>query len=137
VSALKQGIVRFSVSSDPDLLEEFDETITRMGYTRSNAVQLAMRGFLTDAKWTAASESKVVGAITMIYDHDVRGIGETLTDVQHHHIEEITSTTHVHLDEDNCLEIIAVRGDLSAIRDLASKLSVTKGVKQLKVAILM
>lgn len=90
-----QGVSRISVSVPTDLLEEFDETITRMGYTRSNAVQLVMNGFLTDAKWTAASESKVVGAITMIYDHDVRGIGETLTDVQHHHIEEITRVSRM------------------------------------------
>ena len=110
------GVVRFNVSVLPDLLEEFDETINKLGYTRSNAIQVAMRDFLIDHKWTVEQEGKIAGAITMIYDHNVRGLVETLTDIQHHHIEVISSTTHVHLDENNCLEIIAVRGVLRGFR---------------------
>jgi len=131
------GVVRFSVSVLPDLLEEFDETINKLGYTRSNAIQVAMRDFLIDHKWTVEQEGKIAGAITMIYDHNVRGLVETLTDIQHHHIEVISSTTHVHLDENNCLEIIAVKGDVKVIQSLPKKLMITRGIKQLKIANLM
>lgn len=137
VISLKGGVVRFSVSVLPDLLDEFDETISRIGYTRSSAIQVAMRNFLTDHTWTVEQEGKVAGAITMIYEHDVRGLVETLIDIQHHHREVISSTTHVHLDEHNCLEIIAFEGDVKAIQRLAKKLMTARGVKQLKVATLM
>ena len=51
-----------------------------------------------------------IGAIAMAYDHGVKGLEEELTDVQHHFEETICSSMHIHLDVDNCLEIIAVKG---------------------------
>jgi len=134
---LASGVTRFSVSVDPDLLDEFDETVNRMGYTRSSAIQMAMRGFLTDHKWTVEKEATIAGAITMIYEHDVGGLTDTLTHIQHHHLDAISSTTHVHLDEHNCLETIAVKGAVKEIQSLAKKLMTTRGVKQLKIATLM
>ena len=131
------GVSRISVSVSPDLLNEFDETINQIGFNRSSAIQVAMREFLTEYKRTVEQEGTVVGAITMIYDHDVRGLMETLTDVQHHHLGVISSTTHVHLDERNCLEIIAFKGEIKLIQSLAEKLMTTRGVKQLKLATLM
>jgi CopG family nickel-responsive transcriptional regulator len=130
-------VVRFSVSINPDLLQEFDETTSRLGYNRSSAIQVAMRVFFTEHMWKGEQEGMMAGAITMVYDHNVRGLMETLTDVQHNHLEVISSTTHVHLDEHNCLEIIAFKGDIKTIRSLAEKLMTTRGVKQLKVATLM
>jgi CopG family nickel-responsive transcriptional regulator len=137
VFLVASGVARFSVSVDPDLLDEFDETVNRMGYTRSSAIQMAMRGFLTDHKWTVEKDAIITGALTMIYEHDVGGITDTLTHIQHHHIDLISSTTHVHLDEHNCLEIIAVKGAVDEIQRLAKKLMTTRGVKQLKTATLM
>jgi CopG family nickel-responsive transcriptional regulator len=131
------GVSRISVSVSPDLLNDFDETINQIGFNRSSAIQVAMREFLTEYKRTVEQEGTVVGAITMIYDHDVRGLMETLTDVQHHHLGVISSTTHVHLDERNCLEIIAFKGEIKLIQSLAEKLMTTRGVKQLKLATLM
>lgn len=131
------GVSRISVSVSPDILKDFDETINWIGFNRSKAIQVAMRNFLTEHKWTVEQESTVVGAITMIYDHDVRGLMETLTDIQHHHLGVISSTTHVHLDEHNCLEIIAFKGEVKLIQSLAEKLMTTRGVKQLKIATLM
>jgi CopG family nickel-responsive transcriptional regulator len=126
------GVSRISVSVSPDLLNDFDETIDRIGFTRSRAIQVAMRDFLTEYKWTVEQEGTLVGAITMIYDHEVRGLMETMTDVQHHHLGVISSTTHVHLDEHNCLEIIAFKGEVKFIRSLTEELMTTRGVKQLK-----
>jgi len=130
------GVARFSVSVDPELLEEFDGTIGEIGYSRSTAVQVAMRDFLTEHKWSVVEEGVVAGAVTMIYDHHVKGLGESLTHIQHDYIDIITSTTHVHLDHENCLEILAVKGDVRRIKDLTHTLRVSRGVKQLKLSIL-
>jgi len=130
------GVVRFSVSVDPELLEEFDDTISEIGFNRSTAVQVAIREFLTDHKWSATEEGNVAGAITMMYDHHVRGLSGALTQVQHDYIDVVSSTTHVHLDHDNCLEILAVKGDIKRIKELTRSLRTTRGVKQLKFSIL-
>jgi CopG family nickel-responsive transcriptional regulator len=129
------GVSRFSVSVDPELLEEFDRAIEGLGYNRSTAVQVAMRGFLSDHKW-AEGEGEVAGAITLVYDHHVRGLVEELNYMQHEHLGIISSSTHVHMDHDNCLEILAVKGSASHIKNLAGSLAVIRGVKQLKLSIL-
>ena len=129
------GVSRFSVSVDPELLEEFDRTIEGLGYNRSTAVQAAMRGFLSEYKW-GEGEGEVAGAITMVYDHHVSGLVEELNHLQHEHLGIVSSSTHVHLDHDNCLEILAVEGPASLIKSLAGSLAVIRGVKQLKLSIL-
>ena len=129
------NVSRISVSIDPQLLEEFDETIHRIGYNRSTAVQLAMRDFLTEHKWKDL-EGTLAGVITMMYDHHIGGVTEELTHLQHDYIGIINSSTHIHLDHDNCLEILAVRGDTSKIKKLAEVLSVTRGVQQIRVSLM-
>lgn len=73
----------------------------------------------------------------MVYNHEVKGLEETLTDVQYRFETLISSAMHVHLDERNCLEIIAVRGEIKEIQALAQELMTKRGVKQLKQATVM
>jgi CopG family nickel-responsive transcriptional regulator len=133
----KNTVKRFSSSVPPKLLEDFDEVVMGMGYSRSQAVQLAMRNFLTEYRWMREEKELGAGALTMIYDHETRSLTETLTGIQHEYRSLISSTTHVHLDERNCLEIVAVKGEVKAIRTLAQKLMKERGVKQLKIATLI
>ena len=132
---MSRNVSRISVSIDPQLLEDFDETIHRIGYNRSTAVQLAMRDFLTDHKWKDR-EGILAGVITMMYDHHIGGVTEELTHLQHDYIGIINSSTHIHLDHDNCLEILAVRGDASEIKKLAEVLGVTRGVQQIRISLM-
>ena len=134
--SMSGGVTRFSVSVDPDLLEEFDEVIRDFGYNRSTAIQVAMRGFLTEHKWSTVMQETVAGAVTMIYDHHTRGLVDQLTDIQHDYSDVISSTTHVHLDHDNCLEILAIKGEVQRLEALTKSLRVVRGVKQLKFSIL-
>ncbi len=128
-------VTRFSISLDPQLLKEFDEMIKKIGYSRSTAIVTSMRNFIVDRLWEGES-GEVVGAITLMYDHHRSGVTEELTDIQHDYHHEITTTTHVHLDHDNCLEIVAVRGQTPRIRELAEKLTANRWVKQSKISIL-
>ncbi|MCP8310066.1 MAG: nickel-responsive transcriptional regulator NikR [Candidatus Methylarchaceae archaeon HK01M] len=130
----KRGVSRISISIPPDLLEEFDRAIKNLGYDRSKGIQVAMRDFLTENKCMYEERGMVAGAITIIYNHKVKGLEDDLTDTQHLHYNVISSTMHIHLDERNCLEIIAVKGEAKSIHNLAKKLMV-RGVKQIKLAI--
>ena len=136
VSCVAVRVTRFSVSVDPTLLEEFDGAIGEIGYNRSTAIQMAMRDFLTEHRWSTEEEGVVAGAIAMIFDHHVKGLGSALTGIQHDFRDVISSTTHVHLDHDNCLEILAVKGDIERIKGLTGSLRVSRGVKQLKFSML-
>ncbi|HCG77544.1 TPA: nickel-responsive transcriptional regulator NikR, partial [bacterium] len=72
---------------------------------------------------------KVAGVIALVYDHHKRELVNTLTDIQHHYHSLIISTQHIHLDEDNCLEVVVVRGKPKEVESLADRLKATKGVK--------
>jgi CopG family nickel-responsive transcriptional regulator len=133
----KKGVTRFSVSVPPRLLEDFDKTIANTGYKRSKAIRLAMQNFLTEYRWASEEGKTGVGALIMIYNHETRGLEETLTEIQHKYRSVISSTTHIHLDDQNCLEILAVNGEVKATRNLAKRLMKERGVKQLKLATFM
>jgi len=133
----KKKLRRFSVSISSELIDDFDEVIRKTGYERSKAIRLAMKNFLTEYRWSKEEKGSGVGAITMIYNHDAIGLEESLTEIQHEHRKVINSTTHVHLDEDNCLEILAVKGEVKSIQSLSKKLMGEKGVKQLKLVTLI
>ncbi|MEM2947596.1 MAG: nickel-responsive transcriptional regulator NikR [Candidatus Bathyarchaeia archaeon] len=132
-----EKIVRVSVTFPPELLRDFDEVIRKIGYeNRSKAVQDAIRLFVSERKWLQEEKGLQAGVLMLLYDHEVRGLEDTLTDVQHHYASVISSTMHIHLTERDCLEAIAVKGDATEIRRLSDELSSKRGVKLLKTMII-
>ncbi len=125
---MKGKLVRFSISADEALVASFDDLARLRGYAnRSEAIRDAMRARLVEGEWREGQE--VAGVITLLYDHHRPGVSEALTEIQHHACGSVISTTHVHLDHDNCLEMIAVKGEASGIEKLAGQLISLKGVK--------
>lgn len=122
-------LARIGVAIDSDLLDRFDKLIGKRGYTnRSEAFRDMIRDELVENQWERP-EAEVVGTVTLVYDHHVRLLSEKLTDIQHDFHENVLSTLHVHLDHDNCLEVLVVRGRAEAVRKVADTLIATKGVK--------
>jgi CopG family nickel-responsive transcriptional regulator len=120
--------IRFGVSLDHHLLEDFDRLIRDRHYVnRSEAIRDLIRGELVEKQW--ALGDKVVGTITIVYDHDVRELGETLAHLQHRYHKAVKSTLHVHLDERNCMEVLVVVGKGPEVKAIADRLIGTKGVK--------
>lgn len=122
-------ITRFGISMDSKLLRRFDRLIAEHGYsTRSEAFRDLVRDRLVKEEWQEEN-GETVGTITIIYDHHKRDLTETLTEQQHRRHDSVISTMHVHLDEDNCLEVLAVKGKAKEIKKIADDLISTKGVK--------
>lgn len=122
------SLSRFSVSVDESLIRRFDAQLSAKGYpTRSKAIADLMRESLIREEWKAGKE--VAAAIVLAYDHHKRGLSTRLMGIQHEKRRLIISTQHVHLDHDNCLEILVVRGKPLAIERLAHRLRAVKGVK--------
>jgi len=122
-------IERFGVSMSPDLLKSFDKRIGEKGYaTRSEAIRDIVRDYLVQGEWEDAG-GEVVGAVTIVYDHETHELGEALTDLQHDSHRAVICSTHVHLDERNCLETVVLRGSSALVHRIAERLIATRGVK--------
>jgi len=120
---------RIGIAIGEDLLGEFDKLIARRGYTsRSEAVRDLIRKEMVD-EISGTPNAEVYGTVTLIYDHHTRLLPEKLTELQHQYHAAIMSSVHVHLDHDNCLEAILVRGKSTLVQKLANTLIATKGVK--------
>ncbi|GBD37499.1 Putative nickel-responsive regulator [bacterium HR36] len=123
-------VVRFSVSLEPELLEDFDRYCRARHYpTRSEAVRHLIREKLTQEAWEA-DEQEVTATLTLVYDHHRSQLVSKLLDLQHHHVEQVVSTMHVHLDHHRCLEVIVLRGKAGRLRQMADELQTLKGVYQ-------
>jgi CopG family nickel-responsive transcriptional regulator len=121
-------LIRFGVSIEKDLLEKFDRFIKAKKYTnRSEAFRDLIRHELIQKQW--AGNHEIAGAITLVYNHHKRELVNKLMDIQHDFGKIIISTQHIHLDHDNCLEIIAVKGNPKETQRLADSLKSVKGVK--------
>ena len=130
-------IVRVGVTFPPDLLKELDEAIKNMGYeSRSKAIQDTVRAFLTEYQLLQKQKGTRAGVLVMVYDHEAKGLEHALIETQHKHSHVIYSSLHVHLSEQECLEAVAVKGDVDEIRKLAQELATKKGVKQVKSTII-
>jgi CopG family nickel-responsive transcriptional regulator len=122
-------LARIGVAIDEELLAKFDKLIGKRGYTnRSEAFRDLIRRELIQEVWES-TDVEMFGTVTLVYDHHVRMLTEKLTELQHKHHASIISSMHVHLDHDNCLEVILVRGKASIVQKLANALIATKGVR--------
>ena len=119
---------RFGISIDGGLLKRFDSLIENKGYSnRSEAIRDLIRDQLVSEQWEAGIE-ETAGTITLVYSHDTRELTDTLTDIQHRHHTAVVSTTHIHLDNHFCLEVLIVRGKGQELRKIADRLIGKKGV---------
>lgn len=123
------ALSRIGVAIDSALLSKFDQLIARRGYTNRSE---AFRDLIRDALIEKAAErpdSVVVGTVTLVYDHHVRMLSDRLTEMQHESYHNVLSTLHVHLDHDNCLEVLVLKGKAGTVQKIADALISTKGVK--------
>ena len=124
-----EKIVRFGVSIEPELLNKFDKMIKKEGYpNRSEAIRDLIRKNLIVEK-SKDPDAKSIGTLTMIYDHHTGTLTNKLLDLQHDHHNEILSTTHIHVDHHNCLEVLVLKGKAGNIQKLADNIRALKGIK--------
>jgi CopG family transcriptional regulator, nickel-responsive regulator len=122
-------VTRIGISIEPDLLEKFDKMIEDKGYeTRSEAFRDIIKDSLTKTL-LQDDDMQVCGTITLLYNHHKGDVKEKLTDIQHDNFHMISSSIHVHLDLDRCLEVLVVLGTVAQVKDLSNKLESVKGVK--------
>lgn len=121
------AVVRFGVSLEKELLKELDKLTNEKQFAnRSQAIRFLIKSNIVKSKWE--SNNIVAGSITLVYQHHKSDVLQIITDIQHQYHEEILSSQHFHIDHDNCLEVIAVRGRADKLNELADKLKGVKGI---------
>lgn len=123
-------LVRFGVSIDQDLLENYDRLIAERGYaTRSEALRDLIREALIEQKIEMQTGIEALGSLTLVYDHHARNLAQEMGAIQHRFHDNILSVMHLHVSHDDCLEIVALRGIVAEIIELSNALLSLKGIK--------
>ncbi len=124
---------RIGISLPKNLLDKFDNILEYRGYSsRSEGIRDAIRSYITYYQWMSDVKGDRQGVITMVYDHEHRGLMQTLTEIQHDYLHVIQSSLHSHVSHDKCVEIILLRGDAGIIKEIAERLMAQKGVESVK-----
>ena len=127
----KVKVTRFSVSVPQPLIEDLDRAWKTLGYeNRSKAVHDAIRTFISEYAWMQKETGQITGALLVLYYLKKPGLLEEIMEVQHRFKNVVLSTMHIHLEEEKCLEIVALRGIAQEVKNLAKVLMTKKGVEQ-------
>lgn len=121
-------VTRISISLPPYLLTELDRIVESRGYcSRSQAICDMVNYQLAELKRTLGNEV-MMGTLTLLYDRSTRGLQEKLADIQYKHLDEVISSLHVHLSENQMLEVILVQGPAAKLGDIADELITLRGI---------
>jgi CopG family nickel-responsive transcriptional regulator len=121
-------VSRVSISLPPPLLTELDRMVESRGYeSRSQAIGEMVNYQLIEHKRTLGNEV-MVGTITLLYDRLTRDLQKKLADLQYKHIDEVISSLHVHLTEDQLMEVILVQGPAAKLQAVANEMVTLRGI---------
>ena len=129
------ALERVSLAIEKELIERFDALVERDGKAnRSEAIRDLIRNRLVEEE-VAQARGELVATVTIVYDHHKRELADRLVSAGHDHHRAVLASLHVHLDEVNCLEVVAMRGKAKDVRHLAEHLIGMKGVKHGKLVL--
>ena len=121
-------VSRISVSLPPDLLTELDRMVESRGYgSRSQAIGEMVNYQLAQHQQSLGNQV-MAGTLTLLYNRATRGLQGRLADIQYQHIAEVISSLHVHLSEDQMLEVLLVQGPASRLQAIADEMIALRGV---------
>ena len=118
---------RVTITLDDDLMVELDRMIEEHGYqNRSEAIRDFARAGMQQAAQDAGKNGECVAALVYVYDHAARDLSSRLVNNFHDHHD---LSLHVHLDNDNCMEITALKGSAADVKHLADHVIAERGVR--------
>lgn len=121
-------VARIGVSLEPELLKELDRIVIDGGYSnRSQALRDLIRSALSAQAWQVSSGG-ALAAVTVFYDSASSFATRRILEMQHEFYHDIKSSTHFHISETKCLEVLVVSGKAAKIKALVKALKSVKGV---------
>ena len=121
---------RVTISLDEDLARAFDALAEERGYrSRSEAMRDLVRRAVDARRLQAGGDDLCVANLSYVFDHHTRDLARRLTDIQHERHDLVISSTHVHLDQESCLESTMLKGPVSAVSALCDSIQAERGVR--------
>lgn len=121
---------RVTVSLDEGLAEAFDELSKARGYqNRSEAVRDLMRQAVESRRQERHQSKFCVANLSFVFNHQERALAERLTEAQHRRHDLVVSAMHVHLDHENCLESVMLKGPTPDVQAFADHIRAERGVR--------
>lgn len=121
---------RFTISLEASLAAAFDELIKERRYSnRSEAVRDILRSTLQQNEQKRSKSGSCVAALSYVYNHHERELAERLTAIQHEHHDLTISTMHAHLDHDECIETVMLKGPVGQVQQFADRIIAERGVR--------
>jgi CopG family nickel-responsive transcriptional regulator len=128
---------RMSITLDDQLIMDFEKFLEQRGYrNRSEAIRDLIRARLDTERLRQSPGGDCVASLTYVYNHDERELAHRLAQAHHHHHDLAVSTLHVHLDHDNCMETVVLRGPVDRVQAFADTVIAQPGVRHGKLYIL-
>ena len=122
------SVTRFGVSLDGKLLEALDDYVSANRFAnRSRAIRHLIEKFLVEQKWRC--DNIVAGALTLVFDHNKTDILRKSSEIQFEYKDFILSTQGFYLNDQNYLQIIAVKGPSRKLTEISEKLISIKGIQ--------
>jgi CopG family transcriptional regulator, nickel-responsive regulator len=126
------SVVRFGVSLDKELLEALDEFAEENRFAnRSRALRSLIEKYLVEKKWKC--DNIVAGALTLVFDHDKVDIFKRSSEIQFEYRDFILSVQGFYLNENNYMQIIALKGPSKKLTEISEKLISIKGIQHGKI----
>lgn len=114
---------RITITVDDDLMADLDALIALKGYAnRSEAVRDLVRSSMNEAAVASDATTQCVGVLSYVFQHDARDLAKKLTTSHHEHHQMSVASLHVHLNEDLCLEVSLLRGDVKTVKQFANSI---------------
>ncbi|MCX7239293.1 MAG: nickel-responsive transcriptional regulator NikR [Burkholderiales bacterium] len=121
---------RFTISLDESLASQFDDLIAARGYAnRSEAVRDLIRSAIEGDRQRDTPAGYCVANLSYVFNHHERELAERLTGLQHQRHDLTVASMHSHLDHDNCMESVILKGPTADVRQFADALMAQRGVR--------
>ena len=121
---------RVTVTLDDDLMADLDRMVEEHGYqNRSEAIRDFARTGMQQAAHNAGASGECVAALVYVYDHAARDLSSKLVKNFHGHHDMSLASLHIHLDNDTCMEVTALRGHSLDVQHFADHIIAERGVR--------
>lgn len=128
---------RLTISVDDDLAETFETLVREKGYhNRSEAFRDLLRRELEEDRVSKGVARYCVATLSYVFNHHERHLASRLTAVQHEHHDVTVSSMHAHLDHDQCIETLILRGRTATVTAFAQSVIAETGVRHGKLHVI-
>lgn len=128
IKKINRPVNRISISLPDELQSQLDEMVAQRGFeSRSQAINDMLRQHLVEHK-RQDGDQVLVGTITILYNNATRGLQKHLADLQYKNLDEVISSLHVHLMDNQTMEVILVQGPAKKVQAIADEIITLRGV---------